>query len=117
MEEAVAVACEASAAGKDWFGVSTFESCTLPFEFIPIDVEESPGILPDDFVDRWGRCGLVGRLESLLLLLLLILPPRQVQANLGRNVGSLTFWRVLRGFGEESAGGCLWYAWRGFCVG
>ena len=64
-----------------------------------------------------GRCGLVGRLESLLLLLLLVLPPRQVQAILGRNVGSLTFWRVLRGFGEESAGDSLWYAWRGFCVG
>ena len=54
MEEAVAVACEASAAGKDWFGISTFESCTQPFELAPIDVEESPGVLPDDFVDRWG---------------------------------------------------------------
>ena len=64
---------------------------------------------------------MVGRLESLLLLLLLllllVLPPRQVQAVLGRNVGLLAIWGVLRGFGEDSAGGCLWYAWCGLCVG
>ena len=54
MKEAVPVACEASTAGKDWFGVSTFESCSLLFEHHPMDVEDSPGVLRDDFVDRWG---------------------------------------------------------------
>lgn len=54
VEEAVAVTFEAPPAGKDWFRVSTFESCAQSFELTPVEVVESPGVLRDDFVDRWG---------------------------------------------------------------